>query len=285
LQIVDCRLQIKLRNLQSTIYSLQSTMIDLHSHILYDIDDGAQTLAESLAMARMAAADGTRILVATPHSPGSSASRQYGRPLISARVDQLNAALAAEQIDLEIVTGTEICYDADIVGRLKRGELLTYGSTRSILLELARNTIPPMLENTLFNVQVAGYRVVLAHPERIVEVQHDPNRLLPLIERGVLMQITAAALLGEQGERLQTTAESLLTHGMAHILASDTHGLPPRRPPLLSAARDRAAALIGQAAAAALVTSNPAAVLRGQPLQLAPPRPVAQHGWLRRHGG
>src|SRR5207253_8871449 len=132
-------------------------------------------------------------------------------------------------------------------------------------------------------VQVAGYRVVLAHPERIVEVQQDPNQLLPLIERGVLMQITAAALLGEQGERLRSAAETLLTHGMAHILASDTHGLPPRRPPLLAAARDRAASLVGQATAIALVTSNPAAVLQGQPLRLAQPRPITHHGWPRRH--
>jgi protein-tyrosine phosphatase len=261
-------------------------MIDLHSHILYDMDDGAQTLAESLAMARMAAADGTRVLAATPHSPLSSGSRHYDLALIRARVDQINAALADEQIALELVAGTEICYDSAVVERLKRGELLTYGHTRSILLELARNTMPPLLENTLFNIQVASYRVVLAHPERIVEVQQDPNRLLPLIERGVLMQITAAALLGGQGERLQIAAETLLTHGMAHILASDAHGLPPRRPPLLAAARDRAAALIGQAAATALVTTNPAAVLHGQPLRLAPPRPVAHHhGWLRRHGG
>ena len=261
-------------------------MIDLHSHILYDMDDGALTLAESLAMARMAAADGTRVLVATPHGPGSSGCRHYDPDLIRARVGEINAALAAEQIALELGAGTEICYESDVVERLKRGQLLTYGNTRTVLLELSRNTMPPMLENTLFNLQVAGYRVVLAHPERIVEVQQDANRLLLLIERGVLMQLTAAALLGEQGERLRIAAETLLTHGMAHFLASDTHGLPPRRPPLLSAARDRAAALIGQGAATALVTSNPAAVLHGLPLRLAPPRPVTQqHGWLRRHGG
>ena len=261
-------------------------MIDLHSHILYDMDDGALTLDESLAMARMAAADGTRVLAATPHGPGSSACRHYDLALIRARVGEINAALAAEQVALELVAGTEICYDSDVVELLKRGELLTYGQSRAILLELSHNTLPPMLENMLFNMQVAGYRVVLAHPERIVEVQRDPNQLLPLIERGVLMQLTAAALLGEQGQRLQTTAETLLTHGMAQILASDTHGLPPRRPPLLSAARDRAAALIGYPAATALVDSNPSAVLYGQPLRFAPPRPVSQqHGWLRRRGG
>jgi protein-tyrosine phosphatase len=260
-------------------------MIDLHAHILYDIDDGPLTLAESLAVAQLAASGGTRVIAATPHSPGSTGCRHYDPALIRARVDELNAALAAEQLALEVVTGTEICYDSSIVEQLKRGELLTYGRGRAILLELSHNTIPPTFENALFNLQIAGYRVVLAHPERIVEVQRDPNRLLPLIERGALMQITAAALAGEQGERLRVTTETLLKHGMAHILASDTHGVPPRRSPLLAGAHDRAAALIGQAAATALVASTPAALLHGQPLKIAPPRPVAQHhGWFRRHG-
>src|SRR5512134_509816 len=109
---------------------MQFVMIDLHSHILYDMDDGALTLDESLAMARMAAADGTRVLVATPHGPGSSACRYYDLALIRARLGKINAALAAEKIALELVSGTEICYDSDVVGLLKRGELLTYGQSR-----------------------------------------------------------------------------------------------------------------------------------------------------------
>jgi protein-tyrosine phosphatase len=260
-------------------------MIDLHSHILYDIDDGALTLAESLAMAQLAAVGGTHVIAATPHGPGSVACRHYEPARIHSRIDELNAALVDEGIPLEVVPGTEICYDSGIVERLQRGELLTYGRGRSILLELSRNTMPPTFEQALFKLQIAGYRVVLAHPERIVEVQQDANCLLPLIERGVLMQITAAALIGEQGERLRAVAETLLVHGMAHILASDTHGVPPRRSPLLASARDRAAALVGQETASALVSHNPAAVLYGQPLRLAPARPIAQqHGWLRRHG-
>jgi protein-tyrosine phosphatase len=260
-------------------------MIDLHSHILYGLDDGAQTLDDALAIARMAAADGTRVLAATPHGPGSIASQRYDPALIYERLAEINAALVAERVPLEVVSGTEICFEADSIERLKHGALLTYGRSRSILLELAHNTLPPSLENALFNIQIAGYRVVLAHPERILEVQHDPNRLLPLIERGVVMQITAEALTGGQGERLRVAAETLLVHGMAHILASDAHGIPPRRPPLLTPARARAATLIGQAAAAALVTSSPAAILHGQPLKLPPPRPVVpRHGRLRWHG-
>ena len=260
-------------------------MIDLHSHILYDLDDGALTLPESLAMAQLAAADGVRVIAATPHGPGSTACRAYSPALIRERIGILNAALRNEGLPIEVVGGTEICYSSDVVDRLKRDELLAYGRSRTILLELAHNTIPATLDTALFNLQVAGYRIVLAHPERIIEVQQDPNRLLPLIERGILMQITAEALLGRQGERLRSTAETLVTHGMGHLLASDAHGVPPRRPPTLAAARERAAELIGQPAAVAMVTTTPAAVLQGQQLKIPPPRRVERHHirWWR-HG-
>jgi protein-tyrosine phosphatase len=101
---------------------------------------------------------------------------------------------------------------------------------------------------------------------------------VPLIERGALMQLTAEALTGHQGHRLRVAAETLLTHGMAHLLASDAHGLPPRRPPILTAARDRAIELLGPSAAA-LVTTTPAAILEDAPLHLASPRPVQRARW------
>jgi protein-tyrosine phosphatase len=260
-------------------------MIDLHCHILHGLDDGAATLDESLAMCRVAAADGIRVIAATPHSPGSVASRHYDPALIHERVRELNAALVVEGLPLEIVAGTEICYDADLLEQLKRGALLPYGRSRSVLVELARNTLPPMLDVLLFNLQVAGYRVVLAHPERVIEVQRDPNQLLPLIERGVLMQLTAEALTGGQGQRMQATAETLLTHGMVHLLASDAHGLPPQRPPQIAAARARAAALADAGTADRLVTTTPAALLHNQPLKLPPPRPFQPRpgrSWLHR---
>jgi protein-tyrosine phosphatase len=254
-------------------------MIDLHSHILHGLDDGPTTFEESLAMARMAAGGGTRVLAATPHSPTSTASRRYDPSLIREQVATLNATLAAEGTAIAIVAGTEICYSGDLPGQLRRGELLPYGASRAILLELPYDPLPPLLDQALFALQLAGYQVVLAHPERIAAVQRDPNVLLPLIERGVLMQLTGQALTGGQGERLRTTAETLLTHGMIHVIASDTHGLPPRRPPLLADTRARAAELIGPAAAEALVHTTPAAILSGAPLVLTPPHPVERRGW------
>ena len=254
-------------------------MIDLHSHILPGLDDGATTLEEALAIGRMAAADGIHTIAATPHSPASIASRRYDPTLIREQVAALNAALAAEAIDLTVVAGTEICYDVDLVGQLRRGALLPYGASRTVLLELPHDTLPPAIDQALFALQVAGYRVVLAHPERIGAVQRDPNMLLPLIERGALMQLTAEALTGGQGQRLRAAAETLLSHGMAHLLASDAHGMPPRRPAILSAARSRATALLGPDAATTLVTTTPAAILQDAPLRLDSPRPVARARW------
>jgi protein-tyrosine phosphatase len=258
-------------------------MNDLHSHILHGIDDGAATFEETLAMARMDAGAGTRVLAATPHSPTSTASRHYDPASIREQVAALNAALAAEGTAIEIVAGTEICYDGDLVRQLQRGQLLPYGTSRAILLELPHEPLPPMLGQMLFALQLAGFQVMLEHPERFGAVQRNPNVLLPLIERGVLMQLTGQALTGNQGERLRTTAETLVTHGMIHVIASDTHGLPPRRPPLLADARARAAELLGPTAAEALVRTIPAAILGGKPLQIPPARPVEQtRRWWRR---
>lgn len=256
-------------------------MIDLHCHILPGIDDGARTVDESLTMAMLAADDGVETVVATPHSPGSVASREYSADLIREQVAALNAALREQGVPLSVLPGTEVAFDADVPQQLRNGQLLTYAGTRTVLLELATNTIPSSFEMGLFAIQAAGFRVLLAHPERIVEVQQNPNLLLPLIERGVLAQVTGEALNGRQGERMQYIATTLLTHGMIHVIASDAHGASGRRPPLLAFARDAAAALVGEAAAQALVRDTPAAILAGRSVVLAPPRPVDLRAYNR----
>jgi protein-tyrosine phosphatase len=251
-------------------------MIDLHSHILYDVDDGARTLDDSLAIGRTAAASGTTVIAATPHSPSSSASRHYDPALIRERSAEISSLLKAEGIELEIVPGTEICYDGSVVERLRRGQLLTYGTSRTVLVEIYLDSIPQFFDTVLFELQTAGYRVLLAHPERITDIQHDPNRLIPLVERGVLMQLTAEALVGAQGGRIQRLAQTLVSHHMVHIIASDAHGIRIR-PPNLALAYEEAAKIIGSEAAQKLVKDYPAAILADTPIRAPQPIPVKQH--------
>lgn len=250
-------------------------MIDLHSHILHGLDDGARSQEDALQMARLAVADGITLMAATPHSPASTASVLYEPAVVRARAARLVSALAAEGIPLEVVVGTEIAYEADLVEKLERGHLLPYAGTRTILLEPPWGGLPENFSVMLFRLQVAGFRVLLAHPERLPDVQENPNALIPLIERGVLVQLTAQALSGAQGDYMRGVAERLLTHDMVHVLASDAHGPPPRRPPAMAFARKRVAELVGEPVARALTLETPRALLDERPVQVAPPTPVA----------
>ncbi|MCS6883402.1 MAG: CpsB/CapC family capsule biosynthesis tyrosine phosphatase [Oscillochloridaceae bacterium] len=251
-------------------------MIDLHTHILHDFDDGARTLEAALEMAREAAAMGVTIMAATPHGR-SSANADHSRytvNLLAERLAELRAALAEQEITLELVPGTEIYGEAGVVERLKTGDLLPYGKSRAVLVEFPLTSPADVVEQIIFALQVAGYRVVYAHPERMRYVQQDPNRLAPLIERGVLMQLTADALLGVQGPAMRHLAETLVTHRLVQIIGSDAHGPHFGRMPNLGAARARAAELIGDAEADAMTRVIPSLILSDGPIEPAPPIPV-----------
>jgi protein-tyrosine phosphatase len=251
-------------------------LIDLHTHILHDFDDGARTLADALAMARAAVADGVRVMAATPHgrSSANAGLTRYSVALLHERLAELRETLAAAGLPLQLVPGTELFGEPGVLGRLRGGELLAYEGARAVLLEFPLSIARGAAEQLIFAFQLEGYRVVVAHPERYRFVQDDPNALLPLVERGALMQLTGDALLGRQGERLRHLAELLLTHGLAQLLASDAHGPHFGRLPNLGAARARAAELVGPAVAAALTESTPAAILRSAPLVPPTPQPI-----------
>jgi protein-tyrosine phosphatase len=251
-------------------------LIDLHTHILHDLDDGARTLEDALEMARAAVAEGVRVMAATPHGSSSNSWNQsrYSVPLLRERLAELRAALAEAGLALEVVPGTELYGEPGVVERLRAGELLAYEGVRALLLEFPLNIARGAAEQLIFALQLEGYRVVVAHPERYRFVQDDPNVLLPLVERGALMQLTGDALLGRQGERLRHLAEQLLAHGLIQLIASDAHGPHFDRLPNLGAARARAAELVGPAAAQALTETVPAAILRGAPLLPPSPTPI-----------
>lgn len=232
-------------------------------------------------MARTAWEGGVTVMAATPHGRSTVSNfTRYSVPLLRERLAELRAALVAEGIGLEVVPGTEIFSEPGAVERLGAGELLPYGASRAVLVEFSIGVSRQSAEQAVFAFQLAGYRVVIAHPERYRFVQEDPNSLVALVERGALMQLTGDALVGHQGGRLHRLAELLLTHGLAHILATDAHGPHNGRLPNLHAARDRAARLVGAEMADLLTRGNPAAVLGDRPIAAASPRRVRRWSWL-----
>jgi protein-tyrosine phosphatase len=251
-------------------------MRDLHCHILPCVDDGAERLEDSLAMARLAVAEGVREIVATPHY--HMLDQTGPRQDVERRVADLQAALDAEGIPLLLRTGCEVYLTPDTPKQWDAGELLTLNGTDVLLVETAFHEYPWYVDETIFQLQTRGARLVLAHPERYVPFQRDPSLLQALAERGVLAQITAASLLGAFGKSAKAAAELFVQRGLVQVIATDAHRPTGSRSTAILAARQRAAELVGEARARAMTEDLPAALLRGEVIDL-PPVEARASGW------
>lgn len=262
--------------------SSPSSFVDIHCHILPQIDDGARNWEESLAMARLAVAEGIRTIIATPHQLGN-----YGRnrgETIRAQAAALNHRLEEHSIPLEILPGADVRIEPDLVSRIRSGEVLSLADGRGyVLLELPHEVYFP-LDRLLGELQGAGMAGILSHPERNQGILGQPRVLEGLLERGCLMQITAGSLVGTFGTQSQAMAERMLLQGMVHFVATDAHG-PKARRPLMRRAYDRVAQLVGEETAHHVCSVNPACVVANRRLaktgsrSAAASRKPAGGGW------
>ena len=191
-------------------------MIDLHCHLLYDLDDGPRKREISVNMARQAHAAGVRTVVCTPHSPESSASRHYSPQLIAERAHEVQELAAAAGYEITLKPGTEISYIAHARQRLDRKELLTLGGSRTVLIEMPVFAVDMRFLPTAVELIANGYQVILAHPERYIYNQKDVDDLRRIHESGVLFQVTAAAVE-------ETNSRTLFDLQMVDVVASDAH--------------------------------------------------------------
>ena len=247
-------------------------MIDLHSHILPGIDDGAADVSVSLAMARMFVADGVTDLACTPHIlPGLY--RNAG-PQIRVAVQNLQVELDQAGIPLRLTTGADVHMVPDLVAGLRSGRLLSLADTRYVLVEPPHHVPPQKFEEFFFNILMSGYVPILTHPERLTWVGSHYAAIERMAQSGVWMQITAGSLTGAFGRNAQNLAERMLKDGCVHILATDAHDTV-RRPPALSRGRDLAAKFVGTVEAEHLVVTRPRGILDNAPVSSLPSIPSA----------
>ena len=245
-------------------YPTSQAVIDLHSHILPGLDDGAQTIEQSRDLARRAAHDGVTAIAATPHVREDYPTTAEQ---MESAVAALRADFAANGISVDVLHGGEIALHQ--LPRLDNEELARFSlaqSGRYVLVEFPYSGWPQGLEEGLFAVILAGQAPVLAHPERNRDVQRDPRRLQPLVDAGMVVQVTAASLDGRLGRSSKAAAERLLELGLAHLLASDAH-----TPDIRETGLTGAAAAVGDDGLARYLTEDaPAAVVAGEPLPKRP---------------
>ena len=243
-------------------------MIDIHSHVLPGIDDGSKSLEEAVELCRLAAGDGTRTLVCTPHINFRYENR---RETIEAPFVELSQAIRQAGVDLNLIRGAEVHMAPEIITKLKQGELVTYDDAgRYLLLEFPFQQVITGAEDMVYRLRLAGVTPVIAHPERIAYFMDDTERLFQLVRLGALGQVTGASVLGQFGERSQRAVMRMVARGLAHIVASDAHDRL-HRPPALSEAAGAIARLHGEERVRAMFVDYPGAIVAGE--EIEPPAP------------
>jgi protein-tyrosine phosphatase len=256
-------------------------MIDLHTHILPGVDDGVKTMDDAVAFARVAAADGVKTVVATPHY--REGFYMNARPDVLAGVEALNVRLRAEGIALSVLPGAEVHISADLVERVKSGHAPTLADNgRTVLFELSMSQPQPDLENFVFQMRLAGLQVLFAHPERIAYFQDDVSRYEAVLRLGAFGQLTTGSVTGVFGESVIEFSEELVRKGLVHVVASDAHNTRGR-PPVLSRALERLSAWAGDELARRMVDEFPKAFLAGRdPDCPAPETAIRRPSWASR---
>jgi len=242
-------------------------VVDIHSHILPEVDDGSKSWETSVAMCRTAAADGITHQVATPHA---NDRYHYDRDYLQSLLAHLQGLLG-DTIKLSLGCDFHLSYDnlQDVLANPARYAI---EGSHYMLVELSNYSVPQQTTDCFLKLGDRGITAIITHPERNPILRENLQRVVEWAEQGCVIQMTGSALTGFWGERARRAAHWLLEHDAVHVLATDAHDTE-KRIPVLSTARDAAAEIYGSEVAEALTEGNPRAIVNSQPLPYFP-RPV-----------
>jgi protein-tyrosine phosphatase len=201
-------------------------MIDIHSHILPGVDDGAKTEADSLGMAKEAVRQGVTAIIATPHH--RNGKYDNARDEILTHTEILNKLFEKEDVPLTVLPGQETRLHGDMVEELKEGIMQPLNDTKYVFVEFPSQNVPRYAKQMLFDIQVAGYTPIIVHPERNHELLEHPGKLYEFVRDGALTQITAASLTGKFGKNIQKFTNQIIQANLTHFIASDAHNTKSR---------------------------------------------------------
>jgi len=252
-------------------------MIDIHTHILPDIDDGPETLDECIEMLQKAQTDGIHALIATPHTLNGIYS--CTPEMVTQGIEHLSAQIKKNNFSMTVYPGMEIHICDDLHTQIENNSLISLNNTRYVLIELPAPLIPPQFKDVVFQLRLKGYYPILAHPERNFAVQKHPEILYDFIEWGVFMQVTAASVTGFFGERIKKLCKRMLQNRLVHFLASDAHSSDSRPPVLSEACFICEKVLKDIKEAHALIEDNPKKLIANESIQMN--EPIRKKRWFR----
>ena len=232
--------------------------IDIHSHILPGVDDGAENIAESMKLLRMAHKDGTRAIILTPHY--RSDYKKYMPEQLKERYELLCESVEKELPDMQLYLGNEIHFEMEAPEAVESGRVLTLNGSNYVLLEFRPNCLRRRMVAGVSEMIRHGFTPIIAHVERYTISRKDPSLLQELWDMGALMQLNVNSVMGQNGFGIKRFCHKLLKAERVHFIASDTHDVKYRTP-LLQKCYLKVCKKYGQSYADELFYENAQAVI------------------------
>ena len=255
-------------------------MIDLHNHILFGIDDGPETLSDSLEMARLLSRCGCRYIVATPHMvPGTTLIP--AKTSIMKRIASLNQAATSERLNITILPGMEISFDPQLIDLLKDNKALMLGGRAScyLLIESPFQNFPLGWDQVIYKILSNNFQIILAHPERCEQIAKNPQMIDQLILAGVYIQVNWKSFLGEYGRYVKKAVWHLAKKGQIHCIATDAHTPRDCQQSVIKNAAKIVQKLVGRKNLFRVAHENPLRILQGKlPLPMSVSEETDEYG-------
>lgn len=251
-------------------------MIDMHTHLLFGVDDGPKTIEESIRIVEKAVQEGITDMIATPHaySPHFHVSCEE----VESQIKLLSDVLQAGGYPVNLHAGQEVRICENLVEKWRANEVLTLAKSRYLLLELPSQSVPPYAVNTIQALLEEGIIPIIAHPERNRAIAEKPERLERLVRHGALAQITGGSLSGHFGKNVQKLSLQLVEANLIHTYGSDIHNLKTR--PLLFNEGLRHLEKKNQSDMVEILLENNECILNDDPIViLEPETPVSKRWW------
>jgi len=240
-------------------------MIDLHTHLLPEIDDGAKSLEEAVQIIKQGAEIGITAICTTPHI--STNFKKDRTEKIMENFLKLQERITQEKIDTQLYLGSEIDLRIDLSSVRNLPFFFLNHTQKYLFLELPLGEFPSFTERILFSLLIEGLSPILAHPERSLIREEDFERIGRLVDSGILIQLNAGSLLGNFGKKVRKVGEKLLEKDLVDLLASDAHDLNTRPITLMAEAFRRIKNELGEEKALKLFEENPRKILQAENIE------------------
>ena len=248
-------------------------MIDIHSHIIFDVDDGSKSIEDSIEMILEAKAAGFTDIIATPHYMEND--YEVPKEQIKEKMDEIISILKENNVNINIHQGNEIYISNNIVELLNNNLATTLGESKYVLFETPMNIEPLNLLDVIYTLLENKNIPIIAHPERYEFIQKNPNKLIELLEDGVLFQANYGSVIGQYGKEAQKTVVKLLQNNMIHFMGTDEHR-PNSVYTKVNTAVKELKKILPQNIVDEIITENAKKVLNNEEIEIRKPKEIKQ---------